>query len=222
MLDALIKCKLFSDMSLSEIEKCMTSFHYQIKKYAKGEIVVNTQESVTQQLILIKGSVKSEMYSYNGKTIKIADMNTPRLLAPGFLFGNQSYYPISISATENCEIMNISKLNFLNTLQQNVQLQLNFIDLISTQTQFLTKKINFLNFKTIKGKIAHFLFSQYKRQDTTKIILPQSQTQLSDLFGVTRPSLSRAMNDLSHQGIIKINGKQIDLLDLSALKKHLD
>ena len=221
MLEALIKCKLFADMSKIEIEQCMTSFHYQIKKYAKGEIVVNIQESVLQQLILIKGSVKSEMYSYNGKTIKIADMNTPRLLAPGYLFGNQSYYPISISATENCEIMNISKLNFLNALQHHVQLQLNFINLISNQTQFLTKKINFLNFKTIKGKIAYFLFTQYKRQDTIHIVLPQSQTQLSDLFGVTRPSLSRAMNDLSHQGIISINGKFVDLLDLEALKKYL-
>ena len=218
MLEALIKCKLFSNMSSIEIENCMTSFHYQIKKYAKGEVIVNIQESVLQQLILIKGSVKSEMYSYNGKTIKIADMYTPRLLAPGFLFGNQSYYPISISATGNCEIMNISKLNFLNTLQQHVQLQLNFINLISNQTQFLTKKINFLNFKTIKGKIAYFLFMQYKRQGTLNIILPQSQTQLADLFGVTRPSLSRAMNELSHQGIININGKFINLLDLNTLK----
>ncbi len=117
--------------------------------------------------------------------------------------------------------MAINKGDFLNTLLKNDQLQINFLNIISNQTQFLTRKINFLNLKTIKAKIAHYLLNQYKRQNHQMILLPQSQTQLAELFGVTRPSLSRSMNELHHAGIIKIDGKKIELLDIEQLKTNL-
>lgn len=226
MTQLLTECQLFKDMTEASKEKCMQSFHYQIKKFSKGDSIVQAHEVVIQQLIIIRGSVKSEMMSYNGKTIKIADMVAPRILAPGFLFGKQSHYPVSIQATSDCEVLAISKEYFLETILMDQQLQLNFINLISDQTQFLTRKINFLNFKTIKGKIAYFLFTLLKRQKQQSlqnvVVLPQSQTQLAELFGVTRPSLSRAMNELSHDGMIKIEGKRIEIIDIAKLKTFLD
>ncbi len=221
MIDILTACSLFKNMTELDKKDSLASFHFQLKKYKKDQVIVYAQDAVFQQLILLKGSVKNEMSDFNGKTIKITDMVAPRLLAPGFLFGIMTHYPVSIFAKTNCEIMAINKGDFLNTLLKNDQLQINFLNIISNQTQFLTRKINFLNLKTIKAKIAHYLLNQYKRQNHQMILLPQSQTQLAELFGVTRPSLSRSMNELHHAGIIKIDGKKIELLDIEQLKTNL-
>ncbi len=221
MLQILTECQLFKDMTEPDKQSCVNQFHYQIKKFQKEEIIVYAQDVVIQQLILLQGSVRNEMTDFNGNTTKIADMNAPRILAPGFLFGNHSHYPVNIIAVCSCEIMAISKESFLDTILTNKQLQLNFLNLISNQTQFLTRKINFLKIKTIRAKIAYFLLKQQSRQNKQTITLPQSQTQLADLFGVTRPSLSRAFNELAHNSTIKIQGKQITLLDIKTLKSYL-
>lgn len=221
MLNILTECMLFDGLSNNEKEQCLTEFRYQVKSYRKNEIIVYIKDVVIQQLILIEGKVKNEMSDFSGNSIKIADIAAPRILAPGFLFGKQSRYPVNIFANSNCKILAISKDSFLSTLLLHKQLQINFINLISNQTQFLTRKINFLKIKTIKAKLAYFLLKQYRRQNNTTIVLPQSQTQLADLFGVTRPSLSRTFAEFKNDAIIDIKGKNIALLNVAALKNIL-
>jgi CRP-like cAMP-binding protein len=221
MIELLTNAGLFINMKTEEKEECLVRFHYQIKQYQKGEIISYTDDQVIQQIILLRGSVKNEMSDYNGKFIKITDMEAPKLLAPGFLFGSQCHYPVSIFASSDCEIMAINKSDFLDTLLSNNQLQLNFLNLISNQTQFLTRKIQFLKLKTIKAKIAHFLLNLNSRQDSLTVNLPQSQTQLAELFGITRPSLSRSINELCHDSIIKTSGKKVIILDINKLKSFL-
>lgn len=221
MLQILTECQLFTGLTSVEKKISIDQFQYQVKRYHKGDVIVYAQDVVIQQLILLRGSVRNEMTDFSGNTIKIADMDAPRILAPGFLFGNRSHYPVNIFANSPCEIMAISKSSFLDTILKHKQLQINFLNVISNQTQFLTRKINFLKIKTIRAKIAYFLLKQHSIQNKLTITLPQSQTQLADLFGVTRPSLSRALNELNHKSVIKINGKQITLSNIQLLKSYL-
>lgn len=221
MLQLITDAGLFINMTTEEKEECLIRFHFQKKKYQKGEVISYTNDRVIQLLILLVGSVKNEMSDFNGKYIKITDMEAPKLLAPGFLFGNQSHFPVSVFASSDCEIIAINKSDFLDALFNNKQLQLNFLNLISNQTQFLTRKIQFLKLKTIKAKIAHFLLNLHSRQDSLTVNLPQSQTQLAELFGITRPSLSRSINELCHDSIINTKGKKITILDINKLKSYL-
>ena len=58
--------------------------------------------------------------------------------------------------------------------------------------------------------------------NSEKIILDKSQLQLAELFGVTRPSLGRAIQEMDREGIIEAHAKEIKILDkkrLSALLK---
>lgn len=222
MIELLTKCQLFKDLSIQEKEKIWSDFHLQTRNYQKNDPIVFANESVIQLLILIKGDAKSEMADFNGKTIKIADMIAPKILAPGFLFGQDSLYPVSITAKEDCQIAAINKENFRETLLKYPKLQLNFLDIISNQTQFLTRKINFLSFKTIKGKIAHFLLKQSTVRGGFEIELKQSLTQLADLFGVARPSLSRALNEMQHDGVIDHHKNLVKILNMNSLKTYLN
>jgi CRP-like cAMP-binding protein len=221
MVELLSKCDLFRGISDIEKEKIIKDFHIQIRGFSKNDTIVFANEAVIQQLILIEGDVKTEMTDYNGKTIKIADMVAPQILAPGFLFGQEALFPISIIAKNDCSIVYIGKQNFLDTLLKYPSLQINFLNIISNQTQFLSKKINFLSFKTIKGKIAHFLLKQSVFKGGFEIQLKQSLTQLADLFGVARPSLSRALGELHQEGIIDYKKSFIKILDMDGLKAHL-
>lgn len=222
MKEALTKSKLLLKMSDAEKEECLTKFQYQIRKYEKGDSVVFADEEVIQLLVLVKGSVNTEMADFSGKSITIAELKACRLLAPAFIFGKHTQYPVSIYASSQSEVMAVAKDVFLSVLLQHKQLQINFLNLISSQAQFLTSKLSFLQFKTIKSKVSHFLLEQRKRRNTDEFEISQTQKQLAFLFGVTRPSLSRTLIELQRDEIISLDGKKIVLLNVQMLREFID
>ena len=102
-------------------------------------------------------------------------------------------------------------------MQSNEGVLENFLHAVSSRGQFLSGKIRFLSFTSIKGKIAQYMLDLSVRQGSDTITLPHSQSQLSELFGVTRPSIGRAMGELNHGGFIRTEGKQVSILDKQKL-----
>ncbi len=216
----LINSPLFRGLTIEEIQSSFSDIHYQVKKYSKGNMVVSAGDKVDRLLIVLTGSVKGEMIDFSGKTIKIEDINPPMPLAVAFLFGKSNIFPVNIITNEDSELLVIPKESILKLFQENKIMLLNFLNAISNRSQFLSQKIKFLNFQTIKGKIANYLL-QYVSQNNKEFVLDKSQNDLAELFGVTRPSVGRGIRDLHNERIIEANGKRIKLLDIEGLKDCL-
>ncbi len=88
--------------------------------------------------------------------------------------------------------------------------------MISNRSQFLSEKIKFLNFKTIRGKLAQFILLKTS-VDRSSFRLDMNQADLADYFGVARPSLARALKELEDEGLIEALGKEISVLDRKRL-----
>lgn len=222
MLEILVKCPLFVGMKNVEIDKLLKSVNHQLKKFNQGELIAQSGEEITSLYIIVDGSVKGEMNDFSGKTIKIEDIESPRPLAPAFLFGKMNHFPVNIIANENVKILYIPKNSFVRMMQSNEKVLGNFLGIISNKAQFLSGKIKFLSFQTIKGKLANYLLQESIKTNSEKIILNKSQSQLADLFGVARPSLGRAIREMDREGIIWAHAKEVMILDkhkLSALLK---
>jgi CRP-like cAMP-binding protein len=211
-------CPLFKGITEKEAEFLFKKIHFQVKNYSKDEIVVAAGETVNNLLIVISGSVRGEMIDYSGKIIKIEDIEAPKPLATAFLFGQQNKYPVTVTANNDAGILTIPVTEFLKLLQLNTQILKNYLNSISSRAQFLSNKLNFLSFKTIKGKVAHYLLQQ-AGEKFHSVELKNTQQQLADLFGVTRPSLARVFGEMQKEGLINIQSKTVSLLDKKALNQ---
>lgn len=114
--------------------------------------------------------------------------------------------------------MVIPVTEFLFLLQKNRQLLRNYLNIISSRAQFLSQKLHFLSFKTIKGKVAHFLLKE-AGDKFHSVELKNTQQQLADFFGVTRPSLARVFGEMQKDGLISISSKTVTLLNKKALSE---
>ena len=217
MEDILAKCSLFKNLNSKEIEEFLSKINYQKKVYSKGQVVAQADTEVNNLLIILEGSVHGGMMDYSGKTIKIEDIEGPNLLAPAFLFGNNNRFPVTIVANNDALILLIPKTSFIILLQINEKILSNFLNNISNRAQFLSNKLRFLSFQTIKGKIAHFLLELSKKSGKDEVMLPKSQNELAEMFGVTRPSLGRAMRELDSEGVIYAEGKKVKILNKNGL-----
>lgn len=220
MYDILSKSPVFLSIPPAEIEFLLKSVHHTLRKYKEGNMIAMAGDPCVSLLIVIAGSVKGEMIDFSGKVIKIEDIEAPRPLASAFLFGSKNTFPVNIVATCNTEILVIPKESFIKILQQNEQVLRNYLDAISSRTQFLSNKIRFLSFKTIKGKIAHYLLGLSGGR-SSGVTLPAGQQELAEFFGVTRPSLARAMGEMVKEKIIELERREVKIIDREKLSEMM-
>ena len=214
------QCPVFKGIPEEECKKLLNGIHYQAKRYQKGEIVAMQGEPVNSLFIILSGSVKGEMIDYSGKTIKIEDIEAPRPLATAFLFGKENRFPVTVTANNEVRILAIPVPEFLKILQRNTAILRNYLNSISSRSQFLSQKLQFLSFKTIRAKVAHYLLQQ--AGDTRHSIeLKTTQQQLSEMFGVTRPSLARVLSEMQREKLFSVEKKTVTIVNKQKLNEIL-
>jgi CRP-like cAMP-binding protein len=207
---------LFKSLTTEEIETILSGVPHRIKKFQAGSLISQSGEPVNSLIIIIEGIVKGEMVDYAGRVIKIEDIPAPGALASAFMFGNNNRFPVNVIAISDGELLLIEKSDFLKLLMRNDIILVNFLDMISNRSQFLSEKIKFLNFKTIKEKLAHYIL-QKAGKERSSVILDMTQNDLADFFGVTRPSIARALGELEDEGYLEAKGKNIKIIDKERL-----
>lgn len=207
-------------LQAEKIEEIMTDIHFQIRSYDKDVELVHAGDACDELLLVLAGSVKGEMADYTGKTIKIEDIVAPRPLAAAFLFGKDNRFPVNVIANEEVKILCISRAEFLKILQKDQRILTNYLNSISSRAQFLSSRIKFLSFKTIRQKIAHYLLDL--AGDRLAVVeLPLSQGQLAEFFGVTRPSLARALGEMVSEELIEVQRRTVRILDKAKMNDLL-
>ncbi|MFA5818397.1 MAG: Crp/Fnr family transcriptional regulator [Bacteroidales bacterium] len=207
---------LFRGLTTGEIDTILSVVPYRTKKFQAGSLISQSGEPVNSLIVVISGVVKGEMVDYAGRVIKIEDIPAPGALASAFMFGNRNRFPVNVIAISDGELLLIEKPDFLKLLMRNDIILVNFLDMISNRSQFLSEKIKFLNFKTIKGKLAHYIL-QKAGKEKASILLDMTQNELADFFGVARPSVARALGELEEEGYLEAKGKNIKIIDKEGL-----
>jgi CRP-like cAMP-binding protein len=87
----------------------------------------------------------------------------------------------------------------------------NYLQLLSNIIAQLTKKVRMLSM-SVREKVSLYLIEQSRHQQTKNIILPLSRQELADHFGIQKYSLLRCLNELKQEGVIRVEGRHIQIL----------
>ena len=72
---------------------------------------------------------------------------------------------------------------------------------MSDRSKFLSDRVRMLRFGTIKSKLAGYLLEQAQRNNSLIFDIPHTHQELADLFGVSRPALSRVLGQIAETGM---------------------
>ena len=217
----LLSSPLFRGLTLEELDAMFLKVDHQIKQFRSGEMLAMAGEEVNKAILLMQGRLQGEMVDYSGNSLKIEELDPPQMVAAAFLFGPQNKFPVFLSAKTDGKILVIQKSEFTEMLSSEPRVMVNYMNIVSEKAQFLSGKITFLSLKTIREKIAYYLLQKTKNSTNNKIIIDQTQTNLADLFGVTRPSLTRTILELEKQGILNWSRDCVLILNIKNLNTIL-
>ena len=217
MTPALTNNPLFRGITPEKLSANLEEISFHTRSYKKGEILAQQGAVCNRLVILTKGSVRGEMIDYSGRLIKVEDIAAPSAIAPLFLFGEENRYPVEVTANEPTEVIELPKSSVLSLFRKNEQFLENYMNLSANYARTLSDKLFFMSFKTIRQKLASYLLRLYKQQQQTHITLARSQQELSDYFGVSRPSLARELAHMQEDGLLIADRKHITILQKEQL-----
>lgn len=217
MIPVLVNNPLFRGITPERLFADLEEISFHTRSYKKGEILAQQGAVCNRLVILTKGSVRGEMIDYSGHLIKVEDIAAPRAIAPLFLFGEENRYPVEVTANEPTEVIELPKSSVLSLFRKNEQFLENYMNLSANYARTLSDKLFFMSFKTIRQKLASYLLRLYKQQQQTHITLDRSQQELSDYFGVSRPSLARELAHMQEDGLLIADRKHITILQKEQL-----
>jgi CRP-like cAMP-binding protein len=213
------KSPLFKDIPPEHLEQILHPYQ-SFTLYEKGDIIALQGDRCSAFMMITEGEVRCDMTDLAGKMVTIAILKAPDILAPAFIYATNNFFPINITALTPLSILTIGKESFSRLLQENVKMLDNYLRIISDHTQFLSDKIRFLKFGTIKSKLALFFLEKMRDTGSNQFFITESQQALADLFGVTRPALARTISEMVDENLIAVDKKQISVLNFLGLK-HL-
>ncbi len=205
-MENLNQCMLFSGMSDEEIQKVIGQ-KLGVRTYKNGDKVISQGDDCNYLYILLDGEVSNSMSHVSGKNMYIESISAPGVIAPAILYAEINKFPVDVTAVGTVRILPIPRVEFTYMLQRTPKLLLNFLQMISNRGAFLSAKVRTLCFGTIKSRIAGYLLEVSAQHGSLEFEIKHTQQELANMFGVTRPALSKTIKDMIDEGLIESKQK---------------
>ena len=220
-IQALSRCALFSHMRALEIAELFAGLPHKVKEYPKNAVICLRGEKYNNLYVLLKGEIAGEIQDPRGKTVKVETLKAPTPVAAAILFAENNLLPVTMRVEKECRLLVLSKSVVINLCRRDEHFLLNLLADTGNKITFLAEKLRLSQFTTIREKIAGYILNQSDLQSSTVISLRESKETLSEIFGVSRPSLSRVFSELREEGILKGEGKRITITNMEKLESIL-
>lgn len=197
---------------LEDVKKISVEKHYQ-----KGQAIFSEGDDGDGFYILATGKVKVFKVSMEGKEQIL------HIFGPGEPFGEVPVFtgqrfPASASAIAKSSSLFFPRDAFVDLIYRNPSLSLNMLAVLSKRLRQFTVQVENLSLKEVPGRLAAYLLLLSEEQGgKDKVELNISKGQLASLLGTIPETLSRIFAKMSQNELIQVNGKNINILDLSGM-----
>lgn len=187
---------------------------FKLKRYSKGENIVNAKDEVKHIYFIVSGGVDIHSFLASGRSIFINKLSPPEIFGDVEYLGEISTLFDVVSNSDNTIIMSISFKAIEAHLKDNSQLW-RFLGVASTRKLLKTNSAILLkegfNLKNILA--LHLVKNDH-------LINFKSLNELSKELNVSYRNLTRIIKFFTDSGIIKKDRKSITTLDKEAIKRY--
>jgi len=203
---------MLSENSLDQL----TSNHLELK-LKKGDSIIKQGTYSTNVIFLRTGLAKIHIAGpYAEQIVKL--VKAPSYLGLPTTFGSK-INQYSVTALSDAEVCFIDLEVFQNILDENKEFTHELIqEFCKNELESFHRCANRTQ-KLIRGNMADAIleFSDNIFKSET-FVLPLSQAEFANLVDTSRESISRILNEFDSDGILKITGKQVEILDKKRLQ----
>jgi CRP/FNR family transcriptional regulator len=211
-LDALRANSYFS--TLSDIVLQNLAPGTTLRLYERGEVICWQDDTCTALYIISQGSVKLFKLSLKGRELII------RVLDEGATFNEVPIFdhgvnPVNVAALEDSYIWTIDAEVIRSCINQHPEMAQAVIINLSHNLRVLVGAVEELSFYQVTNRLARLISRLPAEQLEDQRI---TQDQLAARLGTVREVVARSLRDLERSGAIRVERRQIQILNESLLR----
>jgi CRP/FNR family transcriptional regulator len=192
--------------------------HKEEQFFRKGEVINHQGEKINTFKYLKSGLVKLYRRTPTGDEQVIA-ITRPFEFVSNMSIFSEDRYKYSVSAVED-SIICVVKLDFIKELfMKNGGFAMGLLTKISKINDKIINQTLDIRQKNLVGRVAFVLLYFTKEIYNSMVFdLPVSRKEIADFIGMSTANVIRTLSDFKRDGIIKVFGKTIEIVDINKLE----
>ena len=221
LLDALARVDIFAGFEPVELESLAAITHK--KSFTAGTRLFEQGHPGEEFFIIIKGSLKISVLSEEGHELVLA------YLRPHDFFGEMALlddYPRSAGAeaVEDLELLSIHKNHFRKLLSGKPQMALPILQCLARRIRTMINDLASSAFMDAYHRVASKLLVLARdlgeiEGDSATIRQKLTHQKLAALVGTTRETVTKILNEMKRQKLIRVDHQQITILALERMRR---
>jgi len=221
--DILRKIPLFAAVPDEELAALADTLGKRV--FGKGVIIFHKDSPGETTYIIESGQVRIFALSESGQEISV------RVYGCGEVFGELSMLdgqPRSAGAItmEETHVLTMHREDFLRILERCPGMAQGIIATLAARVRYTTQYAETLAFLDVDGRVANRLLELAGKhgvttEEGTRITLPLTQSELASLVGATRERVNKVLRAFRDQGLIRLDGYTITILDERGLRRRI-
>lgn len=221
MFQTLMQMPLFHGVSYNKLSEIIGKHRFHFLKFSDKEKIISAGDPCTHLSTIVSGKVRVTACGQDGHLFISQTLEAPEHIAPDFLFGRTTTYPVSVVASGTCGIMQIEKKDYVEIINSDSVFLFNYLNMLSTNAQLPAEGIIALSSGDLKKRIAYWIIA-LTQHNGKEITLECRQRDLHSAFGVSRQSLTDALTEMKTTGMIDFSSSRIDVNDRRLLLGFLE
>ena len=216
------QCYLFAhldDKQFAALEKMAHEV-----KLMDGQLYFQVGDPATHFFLVLSGQMKLTRLSMQGQE-KVIEIITPgQTFAEALMFGEKPDYPVNASAMGDTHLLSFENAPFLKLLGGSVETCFRLLADMSQRLRMLIREIDELTLQSASCRVASFLWNRWNavRSQGSMIELQAPKGVIASRLSVTPETFSRILHNFSDQGLIRVDGSRVDILDDKGLQAFAD
>lgn len=187
------------------------------QSYRKGEVINHEGEKITGFKYLKSGLVKLYRRTPSGDE-QVITITRPFEFVSNMSIFSEERYQYSVSALED-SVVCVVQLDFIKALfMKNGNFAMSLLTKISKINDKIISQTLDIRQKNLIGRVAFVILYFHRDIYNSRVFdLPVSRKEIADYIGMSTANVIRTLSDFKKDGIIKVFGKTIEIVDVNKL-----
>lgn len=201
--------KIFKNLIDQDLDLIRSKTEFIEKTYGKGEYIFMAGDKSGDLFYLMEGVLNVYQIDSNGKRFIFQNFTKPTLFGEVYSYLGEPF-EFDCECASSCKILIIKDFRKIFEPPCPESFLRSYINFLSHKCLALSKKNQITSQASLRQKICKYLL---ETENQGKAKLSMKREDLADYLSTTRPSLSRELSKMVDEGIIKVSGDFIEILD---------
>jgi len=208
---------LFKGFVDNEVEQALSCLQGTTKDFARKEVICRKDDIWDEAGIVLHGHVWLCKENISGMRFIFSELGSGDILGETALRLERERAGYEAVAGSACSILFIKINKIVRPGQVTCRLRgriiENMLALLLENNRLMYQKLDLVSHKSLRDRIVHYLSLQARKNNCAVFEIPFTRSELADYLTVDRSALSRELQRMADEALIRFSKNRFELLD---------